>query len=81
MNDHCAGKDVGRARRLTKDEHSIEEKCSRKSTARMSDIMAHAQETKVDVAELKGHVCDIASGGSQVDLCTKTTKGIGQCVG
>ena len=40
-----------------------------------------SQETKVDIAELKGHVCDIASGGSQADLYTKTTKVIGQCVG
>lgn len=39
------------------------------------------QETKVDVAELKEHVCDIAGGGTQADRFTKATKAIGQCVG
>ena len=39
------------------------------------------QETKVDIAELKEHVYDIADGGKQADRFTKTTKAIGQYVG
>ena len=43
--------------------------------------MEPEQETKLDIAELKEHVYDIAGGGLQADWYTKTTKAIGQYVG
>ena len=43
--------------------------------------MEPEQETKVDIAELKEHVYDIAGSGIQADRYTKTTKAIGQYVG
>ena len=43
--------------------------------------MEPEQETKVNIAELKEHVCDIAGDGVQADHHTKATKAIGQYVG